>query len=326
MKIVLDSVRRSAFLIHPHKTTIDGNVMVGERAYFTRSELVEMGIDKMVVDGLQAISRTVDEDDEYHTQDVNREFLRQAGSIDNPAMEDVLVYMLYVRLDLDDDGVAELYHVMLSDSDDGLQSSVTPGHGYTILEMEEVSEVPYSAVRIERRAHVFDGYSIADDIIPIQRVKTVLLRETLDNIYWQNTPQPAVDRSALVDVDAVVNPQFGRPIFLKAGSKVEQALQFTKVPFVGDKTLEMLDYMDKHAKERTGITDMSGGVDPSKFQEMSATGANIVSESGTAQAEMIIRTLSKGGIKKAFQGILRLIIAHTDKVQQHKIGQGMGSI
>ena len=322
VKIMLEAIRRSSFLIHPHKTTIEGNAMVGERVYHTRSELMEMGYDRAVVDGLMAAYRTTDDhDDQYFNEDIDREFLRQSGSSKNMAMEDVLVYILYCRLDMDDDGIAELYQVTLAESNDGLQNSFGQGYGYTILDMEEVEEAPYGKVVIERRAHSFDGHSIADDMVPIQRIKTVLLRETMDNIYWQNTPQPAVDKSKVEDLDSVMNPQFGRPIFLKPGAKVLDALQFTKVPFVGDKTMEMLDYMDRMSKERTGITDMSGGVDPSKFQEMSATGANILAESGTAQAEMIVRILTKGGIKKAFQGILKLVTMHTDKVYKYKKGQ-----
>ena len=323
VKIVLEATPRSSFLIHPHEKEINKNMMVGERTYRTRSELVEMGYDKAMVDSLQAVAQNeYDEEDQYFQHDFNREFLQHSGADSNFAMEEILVYDLYVRLDMDGDGIAELYNVVLAQGNS--EHAVTDHDGalgWNVLDVEEVDEAPYSRVVIERRAHTFDGYALSDDMESIQRVKTVLLRETLDNIYWQNTPQPAVDRSKVEDINAVVNPVFGRPIFLKPGANVRDALQFTDVPFVGDKTLEMMDYMDRLAKERTGITDMAGGVDPSKFQEMSATGASIVSETGTQQAEMIVRTLAMGGIRDAFLGLLRLVVAHSDRPHTMRFGE-----
>ena len=316
IKSTLRAVQRSSFIMHPSSTEIKSNVCVGERRFLTRSDLVAMGYDKEIVSSLSTMARSYDDESylyELEDDGDERDFYRGGEGSNNKAMEEILTYFLYVRIDMDGDGIAELYHCVVAPGDRTHQGHEVSGD-YVILEMEETSETPYSKVVIERRAHAFDGQSISDDMIPVQQVKTVLLRETLDNLYWQNTPQPAVDQSKVLNPDSVMNPIFGRPIFLRAGQKVSDALQWTNVPFVGDKSIQMLDYFDRIAKERTGITDGTGNVDPKTFEHMSARGAGLVGDAGAATADSIIKTLSKGGLQDAFRGLLRLTIQHADRV------------
>ncbi|MFK5283058.1 hypothetical protein ACI3PL_26165, partial [Lacticaseibacillus paracasei] len=48
---------------------------------------------------------------------------------------------------------------------------------------------------------------------------------------------------------------------------------------------------------------------------MTATAAAMVNESSIARAEMIVRNLARGGIRKAFKGLLKLVIAHADQAR-----------
>ena len=243
-------------------------------------------------------------------------------------MEEVLLYEVYVRLDLDGDGIAELYRICLADrGDDGIQNSGAGGSP-AILEMEPADEAPYAKVVAERKAHQFEGHSLAEDLTDIQRIKTALLRQTLDNLYWQNNMQPAVDPSRLTEsgIDAVYNPAFGKPITLKTGASVAEAVQWMPVPFVADKSFAMLEYLDGLARERTGISDQSGGLDPEAFRNMTATSAQLISEAGIAQAETIIRSLARGGIRKAFKGLLKLVIAHADKPRTVRLRGRLGPV
>ena len=308
-RVKLKAISRDSFLIHPNARSIKEAMICGERMYITRSDLVAQGYPKDVVDQLEAYqSRQFLEEDEVARRGERYYYNEQNPSAEK-ALEEVLVYDVYIKMDQDGDGIHELYQFIISDGTPNEPDS--GGSGWVVLEQNIVPETPYGDIKVEREAHIFEGHSIFDDMGDLQQIKTILLREFLDNIYWQNTPQPAVDRSKVINVDAVINPTFGRPIFLKPGTKVSDAIQWTNIPFIGDKTLVGLDYIDRVAKERTGITDMSGGVDPKAFQDMSATGASIVSESGTAQAENMIHIVVQGlGI--VFKGILGLIIRHAD--------------
>lgn len=301
----LYSVERSSFLIHPNADTIEESILVGEIMYITRSELVEQGYDADLVDRLSSYQYHHHKEEEEAAREGENYYYREQSPVAEKAMEEVLVYEVYVKIDRDGDGIAELYRYILSEGSETNSSMV-------ILDEEIAFEAPYSKVTAEREAHQFEGHSLFDDIGEIQQVKTILLREALDNIYWQNTPQAAVDRSRIINMDAVLNPTFGNPIFLKSGVKVQDAIQWTNVPFVADKTFLALDYMDRVAKDRTGITELSGGVDPEVFEEMKATAAKIVSEASTAMAEQMIRTLAKG-VRLAFRGLLRLVVMNADK-------------
>lgn len=304
--IRLEAIPRGSFLIHPDSDSIEDSLMVGERQVMTRSELISRGYDKDDVYDLSTHDGKDSDSDESSRQGDDWTDIKSTKS---KAMEEVLIYEVYVQLDQDGDGISELYKICFGEGSESESSK------HLILSMEAVSEAPYADVVAEREAHQFEGRSIAEDVMDIQRIKTALLRETLNNIYWQNNLSPALDSSKLTEsgLNAAYNPQFGQPIDLKPGANVNEAIQWMTVPFVADKSFSMMGYLDDVIRDRTGITDQSGGLDPEAFQNMTATSAQIMSDSGVAQAEMIIRSLARGGIRKAFKGLLKLVIAHSDQ-------------
>ncbi len=305
----LEAVPRGSFLIDPMAETIEESSLVGERLNYTRSDLVSMGYDK---DDVWAIpeysSNTDDEDDDFSRMGEDWTDLQAEKS---KAMHIVRVYEVYFKVDLDDDGIAEMYRMVFSETG---QDSDNKDAKHIVLDFEPVDEAPYAEVIAEPDAHQFEGHSVDEDVRDVQKVNTALMRSTLDNMYWQNNPQQYVDQSALVDgqLDSVSNPQFGRTLFLKKDKDAKKAVQYGTIPLFADKSFAMLDKMDQVAKDRTGITDASGGVAPEALANTSATAANLMSESGVAQAGMTISWLSEG-VQKAFEGILRLVVAHHDK-------------
>lgn len=312
--IRLEAVPRGSFLIHPGAVSIEESPIVGERMVVTRSDLVSWGYDRDIVDSLSEYSRT-DRDDTDSMSRMGDDWtdLRSQAS---KALQEVQIWEAYCRLDLDDDGIAEVYKVCLGENGRDHVGSGDSSGRQQILAIEQVDEAPYAAVVVERTAHEFEGRSLAEDLIEVQRIKTALLRETLDNLYWQNRPQPAINPSKLTaeGIDAVMNPVFGQPIVLAPGAQdIREAVQWNQVPFVAQHSYQMLGYMDAAARERTGISDSSGGLDPEAFRNMSATSAQIIADSSIAAAEMMIRSLARGGLRKAFRGLLRLVVAHADK-------------
>lgn len=301
----LEAVRRESFLIYPTAESIEDAPIVGERLEMTRSDLVSMGYDREEVARIS--THKIDDEQE----DQARKGVDWSEITDEPlgAMEPVIIYEVYVRMDEDGDGIAEMYRIVYGEGETDGGSDINR----VLLDIEPVAEAPYADVVAERDAHQFEGHSVSEDVEDIQRIKTFFLRGVIDNIAWQNNPREAVDLSAVEDPEAVYNPEFGKPILLKRGANAQQAIQQIQMPFFADSAFQMLPYMDSVVKERTGITDASGGIDPEEFQNMTATSANLMSEAGIAQAEMIIRTLTRGGIRKAFRGLLKLVVAHHDK-------------
>lgn len=305
VKIKLRAVPRGAFLIHPEAASIEDSPIVGERQSVTRSELVSRGYDREQVWSIPVES----EDNDPNEIDRRGDDYDDASTDVQKALERVTVYDVFVTLDSDGDGIAELHHFVAADGDGDKETDA----GRVILEHSFATEVPYADVVAEREAHQFEGHSIAEDLIEVQRVNTTLLRQTLDNVYQVNDPTPFVQLDAIENPAAVMSPVRGKPKFLAPGRSAAEAVQYPAVPFHADKTFAMKQLLDAEAKDRTGISDASGGLPGEALQGMTATAANMVNESAIARAEMLVRTLARGGIRKAFRGLLRLVIAHADR-------------
>lgn len=302
---VVEAVPPEQFLVHPDTLDLDESPMVGINTRLRRSDLVAMGYDKELIYSIPAVGENDDKEDE---EDTRRREIYSLGDTMPKALEELEYYELYTRVDEDGDGIAELRRIVYA-------GAIKAEY---LLTNQEWDEVPFADLVIERRPHQREGNSVADDLMEIQKIKTVLLRETLDNLYWQNKPQPIVQEGTIANPDAVLNPTFGKPIRVTEGTDVRGALGFTQVPFVAQSSFGMLEYMDKEATDRTGISDASGGLPPDALQNVTATASALIEQAGIGQTELMVRTLARG-LKRVFKGLLKLVIKHQDKPRTVKL-------
>ncbi|MBL0848958.1 MAG: phage portal protein [Candidatus Liberibacter ctenarytainae] len=298
-KVCINAVPPDEFLIHPQATDIDRSPIIGRKLYLTRSDLISMGYDRQLINQLPIASSI---------QQKTSSWSFQKSDHSDGALEMIEYYELYVTLDYDGDGIAELRRVVMAGGT----------NKENILANEEWDELPYTCLRAIRSPHCFVGESLADSIIEIQKIKTVLLRQTLDNLYWQNQPQTIVQEGSIIDPESVLNPQFGQPIRVSAGMDVRSVLGIHTVPMIADKSFAMLHYLDQELVDRTGISDIASGLSPEILQNMTATATSLIEQSGIGQVELIVRTLAQG-LERLFRGLLRLIIQHQDKVRMVRL-------
>lgn len=287
-------VPRERFLIHPDATTLDDSLLTGEKMEITRGELIAMGYDRDTV-----MSLPQSDEDDYEKSE-RRGFIDDSDESHRPN-ESVDYYDIYVRYDSDGDGIAELRHMCFA-------GSLTERG---LLHDEECDEIQFCDVKVMAQPHQWEGISLADDLMDIQRAKTVLMRQTLDNLYWQNNPQPVMQDGAVLNPDAVFNPEFGLPIRVRQGVNAKDAVNFASVPFVAAQSFQMLDYFDNEAEDRTGVSDASAGLAPDALQNMTAKASAMIEQAGIGQTEMMVRTAAEG-LRMFFRGILRLTIRHQD--------------
>ncbi|MDW9486513.1 portal protein [Sinorhizobium meliloti] len=295
----LAAVPLEEFLIHPDAISIDDSPITGMKTRLRRSDLVEMGYDRERVDSFPASGSDIEEEIEEFTR--RRDAFDENDSIVK-ALQEVDYYELYVKIDADDDGIAELRRMSFAG---GLAE-------VNLLDDEEWDEVPFADLIVERRPHQREGNSVTDDLAEIQRVKTVLMRQTLDNLYWQNNQQPIVQEGVIQNPESVLNPKFGQPIRVAQGIDVRGAVGYNTVPFVAEQSFGMLSYLDQEATDRTGISDASAGMAPDALQNMTAKASSMIEAAGVGQTELMVRTFAQG-LKRVFQGLLRLVIKHQDK-------------
>ncbi len=296
----LGAVPPEQLLVHPDALDIVESPLTGINMRLRRSELVALGYDRETIENLPIAGSTIDQDDEEATR--RRDLINDDSSTLAKSLQEIEYYELYVRIDQDDDGIAELRRMVYAG---GIKEDY-------LLENEEWDEVPFADIISERRPHQREGTSISDDTMEGQKVKTVLLRESLDNIYWQNKPQPIVDETAVVNPDAVLNPAFGKPIRVNAGVDVRAALGFTQVPFVAASSFQMMDYFDREMSDVTGISDASSGLPPDALQNMTAKASAMFEQAGIGQTELMARTIARG-LVRVFKGLLKLTIKHQDR-------------
>jgi len=290
------------FLIHPDATSMEDSIIVGLKTRIRRSDLISMGYDPEKIKNLPDAEDNIGQDNEdFEREDYSR-IGRNDASIDW-ATREVDYWDLYVRCDLDGDGLSELRRMVYA-------GTITDEN---ILENDYADHVQFCDLKCEYQPHQWEGVSIADDLIEIQRVKTVILRSTLDNIYWQNNQQPVVKMSALENPEAVFEPTFGKPILIKDNvASIRDAFQFAPVPVIAPQAFQMLEYFNQEAQDRTGVSDASAGLAPDALQNMTAKASAMIEQQGIGQTELIVRNLAEG-LKSFFRGILRLVVKHQDK-------------
>ena len=294
-KIGIAAVPRERFLIHPDAVTLEDSILVGEKTSLSRSDLVAMGYDRDLVYGL-----STSDEDEYEESTRREDDLTDADEAQR-ANEQVDYYDLFIRIDMDDDGIAELRHMCFAG---GLGER-------NLLIDEEADAVQFCDVKVMSQPHQWEGISLADDLMDLQQASTVLLRQTMDNLYWQNNPQPIMQDGVIRNPDAVFNPEFGKPIRVREGVDTRAALGYNSVPFVAKDSFGMLEYLDNEAMDRTGVSDASAGLAPDALQNMTAKASAMIEQAGIGQTEMMVRTVADG-LRSLFRGVLRLVIRHQD--------------
>lgn len=287
----LCAVPPEEFLIDRHARTVDDARFVAHRCIKTVSDLVAMGYAREDVEDAAG--------DTFEDLSFNQERLaRQESDFTTPldtspdkSQSLVLYYECYVRADMDDDGIAELRKVC------------AVGSGYKILHNEPVDERPFAALCPDPEPHTFFGGCPGENVMDIQKYKSSLLRATTDGIAFSLYPRTVV-KTGTVNMSDVLNTEYGA--IIRADSSVEDVKALT-IPFSGDKSFPMLEYMDRIRENRTGMSRVSMGLDAEALQNTTATAASAQFTQGQQHIELIARIFAETGMKRLFRGLLRLV-------------------
>ena len=287
------------FLISENATSIEEARFVGHRYRETRSELIRQGFDYDTVYGLPATG-TLDRTDEYHARHHTSVNYNMDGSA-NRATEQVEIIEGYVKADMDGDGYAEPVKVIVGG----------PGRKQ-ILDWELwEDDTPFSSLEPERFPHRWQGRGLFDELYQIQRIKTVLTRQALDNLYASNNPEREVVEDDIEDPDTLTNPKLGQVHRVKRAGTITPIA----VPFTAQASFEMLGYMDNVIQKRTGASQGTAALDPEALQNQSATAAMLASDASYSMIELIARNFAELGLKRMFKCLLKLVCKHQDKAK-----------
>lgn len=291
-RVVVENVPPEEFLISKKARKIEGAPFVAHRKLMTRSDLIAMGFDADIVDGIPA-SDSLTYTPERLVRFSNGEQPDDSTSMDD-SMQSVEVFECYLRADMDGDGIAELRQVFFA--------------GNEILSNEECDYVPFHSICPIPIPHKFFGQSLADRTTDIQLQKTTITRQILDNLYLTNNARvTAVDGQ--VNLDDLLTATAGGVVRIKS----QGAVQPLQVQPVAGQAFPMLQYLDSVAQKRTGVSDASQGLDPSILQNVTAAAVASMQAAGAGKVELIARIFAETGVKSLFKGILHLLCKYQDK-------------
>lgn len=215
----------------------------------------------------------------------------------DPSQKQVWVTECYMKVDADGDGIAEWRKLTRA--------------GNRLLDNKECDGPPFVSITPEPLPHQFFGICPADQAVEIQRTKTAVTRAVLDNLYLSvNGRYFAVDGQ--VNLDDLLTSRPGGVVRMKQAGMAGRLDQGTSD---NSSSYQLLDYLELQKESRTGLTRQTQGVNPDAMN-MTATGANIVTNRQDSRVELMARQIAETGVKELFVLILKLIAQHQDKEEQ----------
>lgn len=189
----------------------------------------------------------------------------------------------YVTYDLNGDGIAEL---LLVHRVDNTILSYKDG-SYAI---EEIDQQPGVAWCPFPMPHRIVGQSLADKVLDIQRVRSVLMRQGLDNLYQTNAPRMAISESAIGDttLDDLLTVRANGIIRYVGAQKPEPVT----LPFAADAAFQVMEVFAGEKESRTGITRLNQGLDADALNK-TATGTALMQASGQQIEEYLARNFAE---------------------------------
>lgn len=293
-KVIVENVPPEEFLISKKARTIADAPFVAHRKLVTRSELIAMGFDKKTVETLPTYSDLTFSEERVARYD-RGEMPDEQSSLDE-SMQDVEVMECYIKTDYDGDGIAELRKITYAGSE--------------ILDNEEVDFVPFCSICPIPMPHKFFGQSLADRATDLQLIKSTVTRQILDNMYMVNSPRMKVVEGQ-VNLDDLLTVTANGVV----RTKNINAMDALVVPPTAAQSFPLLQYLDQVQAKRTGVSDVSQGLDPNILQNSTATAVSMVQSAAAGKIEMIARIFAETGIKDLFEKILQLVCKYQDKAR-----------
>ena len=291
-RVKVKSLPCEEFLIDRQATSLEDAMLTAHRRMATVSELVKMGYDRDLVEdhasGVDPLNDNIE-------RRVRNPAAQQYGFRSEESQKLVEYVEAYTKVDWNNDGIAELRKICCM------------GTSYKIVHHQPWDRPPFATFCPCPESHTFFGQSIFDLVGDIQKIKSNVLRNSLDSLSLSIHPRMTVVEGQ-ANLDDVQNTEIGAII----RQSQPGAVQSLVLPFVGKEAFPMLGYLDSIKEDRTGISKASQGLDAESLQSTTAVAVNATIQGAQAQVEMIARIFAETGMKNLFQGVLKLVVAHQD--------------
>ncbi len=295
-RISVISIPPEEFLISPRASSKDDAAYLAHETRATRSDLLEMGFDKKLVESLPIAG----DDEQRKTRESTRFFDEDrggdTGTSTDKTQDDVVLIEEYVKTDIDNDGNTEIVQVFRV--------------GGTILEWQEVDDHPFESFCPEMIPHKFFGQSMVDKTVETQRIKTVLTRQLLDGVYLANNPQREVPDDAVGDntISDLLTYRVGGLV------RTRRAGLLREIPITDRSTtaLGAIQYFDNNRGMDTGVTGNAAGAAIDINKEQTRAEVESVERRESSRKQLMARVGAETFVKRMYKKILTLSIKYQD--------------
>ncbi len=273
-------------------------------------ELISEGYSRELVKSLPA-----ENDDTYPEEAVQRRINADDTDKDTEDRRDgsrtIRIYEAYMTVDPKGDGNLQRLRVVYA----GGKNKVA------VLESEEwtMGRPPIFAAGSLPMPYSPVGLSLADLVLDLQKVRTEMYRNVLDNMYLANHGEAIIQKApgTKVNMDQFLSRYAGGMYEIDGEAKV--------FPFpttdISSSALAGLELTDKAKEQRTGIGMSNQGLSADVLQN-TATGAAILEEAQNVRLEMIARVYAEMFYKPMAKYVLAL--AHKYMVEPVRIARRGG--
>lgn len=279
-KFCVDAVPNEEFYCSPDARTITDAVLKGRRRLRPVYELEAEGVDP------EDLAFAGDTDDNLLSQARDEDRYADVGSRRGSAKmvwwhEEYVTYEgrhLYIRRD-------DRFNI------------------YSLDEMEDAEDHPFEDWCPFPMQHRRIGQSLADKVMDLERINTVLTRQSLDGIYLTNNPRTFVHEDSIGDntIEDLLTVRPGGLIRWRGAAKPETHQD----RFDAGNGFQMLEYMERKRETRTGITRLNMGLDERTHTD-TAKGQDQLLDRGDQVEEYVSRNFA-GPLARLFTKLARLL-------------------
>lgn len=257
-------------------------VYVEHRVNKTLSEIRQMGYD--VPDDWAGIMTDGMLDMESQARDRFQEAMAAADESSDPSMRRATFREVWLRVDDDEDGIAELRRICIV--------------GTHILHNEECEFIPIACITPVIQPHRHIGYGYYDFLRDIESATTAMLRNFFDNIYLANNGRYGVDVDKVNVDDMLISRPGG--IVRTRGAPSEAIFPLTH-PSMSDAAARGMEYLAQWKKSATGVVMDSGAISSDVLSKAPASSIAQVVSVWQARVEGVARCFAETGIVDLFR-------------------------
>jgi hypothetical protein len=302
--IVVEGVPPEEIWFSKDSREIDKLRCVGQNTERTVSDLISMGYDP---DKVAAIPTGDDEGDTYGER-LERESYDGSFTVSDdedspdPSQRVVTLQLVYIRVDYDGDGVAEYRRIVKA--------------GTVVFENEIVEDHEFALCCPNLMPYKLIGLSMWDLTEDIQRIKTAVTRQYLDNLYLANNPQKIVIAGE-VNLDDLLNPRPGGIVRANSIDAVREIITSD----IGVNAQAGISYFDGVRDNRTGIKQFSQGLvgDELSKSQIGSEGVATLQDQADQRLELIARVIGETFISRIFRLLLKNATQYQDREAQIKV-------